>query len=168
MTGLGGLGRIARSAVVAALSLVASLSPGAAPVLAAGSTSAAAACVDSWLPVALPAGLSAMEPMGGTALSGEPAWIVGLASATAEGKRVPLIGHWVNGAWAKTAAPWGTYGVLNAVVATSPTNAWTVGDIGTYTRWPILARWDGTSWKSASVPGPPGHLGALPEMPTRN
>ncbi len=105
-----------------------------------------------------------MEPQGGAALNAQPAWVVGLASATAEGKRVPLIGHWVNGAWVKTAAPWTTYGVLNAVVATSDTNAWTVGDIGTYTRWPIVGRWNGTAWRSVSVPRPSGQLGVFADM----
>ena len=102
--------------------------------------------------------------MGGGALAGQPAWVVGLTTAAAESTRVPLIGRWANGAWTKTKAPWSSYGVLNAVAATSSSNAWAVGTIGTYERWPISARWNGTSWSKVSVTHPSGQLAAFADM----
>ena len=153
-----------RRAMAAGLSVVATFATGAVPTLELSRRPPPppASTVGCRFPG--PPTWPAMEPQGGAALNAQPAWVVGLASATAEGKRVPLIGHWVNGAWVKTAAPWTTYGVLNAVVATSDTNAWTVGDIGTYTRWPIVGRWNGTAWRSVAVPRPARQLAVFADM----
>ena len=125
---------------------------------------ASSTCVDGWQQVPFLSGLAAIDAEGTATLNGAPAWIVGLSSAMAEGKRVPLIGRWTGSAWDRVAAPWKGYGVLNAVSAVDATHAWTVGSIGSYTRWPIAGRWNGSSWTSVTVPHPPGQLGVFTDL----
>jgi len=126
--------------------------------------SAASPCVDSWQPAPFSPSLIGLDAEGVTTLAGQPAWIVGLSSAQSESKRVPVIGRWTGTEWDRVPAPWKAYGVLNAVAATSASNAMAVGSIGSYTRWPIAARWDGTQWTAVSVPRPTGQLGVLTDI----
>ena len=87
-----------------------------------------------------------------------------MATAKSEDIRVPLIGEWVNGAWTQVASPWSNYGALNAVATTSVSNAWTVGAIGSYTRWAIAGHWNGTAWTKVAVPRPAGQLSAFTDL----
>ena len=149
-----GLRRAARDVVVFACAVIASAGPG--PLAPVPAAFAAPSCVQGWQSVGLPDSLTAMQINGAAAVGNQPGWVVGLATAKSDDARVPLIGQWVNGAWVKVASPWTNYGSLNAVATTSSTNAWTVGAIGSYTRWPISARWSGSSWTRVSVPRPSG------------
>ena len=158
----------ARSRGLAVVASVATLfvalsSPGAniAPVGFADST-----CVAGWQTNEFGDKLEGLDAQGVATLDGQPSWIVGLSSAQSESKRVPLIGQWNGTSWAFSAAPWKSFGVLNAVSSTSPTNAWAVGSIGIYTRWPVATHWNGVKWTAVKVPRPAGQLGVLTDMAT--
>ena len=147
--------------VLGALMLAISLVPGSA--IQPMDIAAAQACVDGWRPTLLSGDLAHMEPQGAASLGGEPAWAVGIASARLH-SRAPLIAGWIGGRWQSTPGPWTKYGVLNAVAATAPNNAWTVGSIGSYTRWPVSARWNGAGWSNVPVPKPAGQLGTFTDL----
>lgn len=142
---------------------VALSAPGAnvAPVAFADST-----CNAGWQTNDFGAKLEGLDAQGVATLNGQPSWIVGLSSAQSESTRVPLIGQWNGTSWAFSAAPWRSFGVLNAVSSTSPTNAWVVGSLGSYTRWPIAAHWNGVKWTTVAVPQPRGQLGVFTDMAT--
>ena len=123
-------------------------------------------CVAGWQTNEFGAKLEGLDAQGVATLNGQPSWIVGLSSAQSESTRVPLIGQWTGTSWAFSAAPWKSFGVLNAVSSTSPTNAWVVGSIGSYTRSPIAAHWDGVTWTKVAVPKPRGQLGVFTDMAT--
>ncbi|HWH37057.1 MAG TPA: VCBS repeat-containing protein [Candidatus Limnocylindrales bacterium] len=124
---------------------------------------AATACIGPWQAIDFPPALSAMEPQAAASLNGKPAWVVGLSSARLA-KRRPMIGAWTGTGWRDVAVPWTSYAVLRAIEASSASNAWTVGSIGTYTRWPIAGRWNGTSWKAIKVPRPSGQLATFVDL----
>jgi hypothetical protein len=107
--------------------------------------------------------LFGMEPQAAATLSGQPAWTVGLASAVASSRR-PMLAQWAGDTWQRVPGPWAAYGILNAVEATSTTNAWTVGSTGSYVRWPISGRWNGSTWNAIPVPRPAGQLATFADM----
>jgi hypothetical protein len=70
-----------------------------------------------------------------------------------------LILHWDGTAWTQVPSPRpGPYSALNAVAATSPDNAWAVGNLtstnrdGSVSFKGLIEHWDGTAW--TQVPGP--------------
>ncbi|HEU5438437.1 MAG TPA: hypothetical protein VFU88_04030 [Ktedonobacterales bacterium] len=96
-------------------------------------------------------------------------WAVGYAPYRTIGARTtgylqPLIERWDGSAWHIVAGPplpsdaFST--TLNSVVALSATDAWAVGDyIGSdHTTHPLIAHWDGASWKVVRGPNQPGSL----------
>ncbi len=158
----------ARAAWVALAGLVLVLAPAvtaSAPAATASPPAALAddSCVDGWTTVGLPASLDGLEPHAVAAIDGQPAWIVGLPLPRAD-PRVMMIGRWSNGGWVKVPAPWKSYGVLNAIQATSADNAWMVGAKGIYVRWPIAAQWNGTSWARLVVPRPKGQWAVFTDL----
>ena len=154
--------RLARLFVTASF-LAVSLAPSVG--MLAPNVALASSCIDSWQPITnFPSNLSGLDAQGAAAVNGAPGWIVGLSSAESESKRVPLIAQWTGSSWVRVAAPYNGFGVLNAVKATSSSNAWTVGSIGSYTRWPIAAVWDGTSWTNVAVPKPTGQLATFADL----
>jgi len=71
---------------------------------------------------------------------------------------VPLILRWNGQTWAQVASPHpGTFGALDAVAATSASNAWAVGTFfnGTADQGFIL-HWNGTKWAQVAIPNPGG------------
>ena len=73
----------------------------------------------------------------------------------------PLIEQWNGQSWSQAQYPAPAGGQLQAVAATSATNAWAVGSIGSGpTIQTMIEHWDGTSW--THVPSnTPGGLGFL-------
>ena len=124
---------------------------------------AGAACVGGWQSMSFGDTLVGMEPQAVATLNGQPAWTVGLASAVAINRR-PMLAKWAGDSWQRVTGPWKAYGILNAVDATSASNAWTVGATGSYTRWPISGRWNGSTWSAVPVPRPEGELATLVDM----
>ncbi|HEX3326223.1 MAG TPA: hypothetical protein VHV50_04430 [Actinomycetota bacterium] len=96
-----------------------------------------------------------------TAISANNVWAVG-AHATFFDDSVPsktLVEHWNGTAWKIVASPNVGSGAneLNAIVAFSASNIWAVGTFaegpsdGDHDR-PLALHWNGTSWKSVTVP----------------
>ncbi|HEX6817990.1 MAG TPA: hypothetical protein VF120_06405 [Ktedonobacterales bacterium] len=94
-------------------------------------------------------------------------WAVGYAQYAATGGRTtayfqPLIERWNGNTWhivASPALPSDAFsGNLNGVVALSATDAWAVGDYtgNDHTLHPLIAHWDGASWKVATGPAQRG------------
>ena len=85
-------------------------------------------------------------------------WAVG-STTLVNGVTSPLILHWSGAGWRAvtspdlpSSVPLPDYGWLSSVVALSPTDAWAVGGrLVSVFRWPIILRWNGTSWTSAST-----------------
>jgi hypothetical protein len=92
---------------------------------------------------------------GVTAISATDAWAVG----NTYGAPIPqvLIEHWNGKVWKVQPTPVG--GALGAVCATSPTNAWAVGDRdfnGTPSFRTLIMHWNGKAWKAQPNPNPHG------------
>jgi hypothetical protein len=91
---------------------------------------------------------------GVAATSATNAWAVGYSTF---GGYHTLIEHWNGTAWTLVPSPdplgpGSEYGnILYAVAATSPTNAWAVGDSGNST---LILHWDGTAWTRVPSPNP--------------
>jgi hypothetical protein len=91
-----------------------------------------------------------------TAISGKNAWAVG-DYTTSHGLFQTLVEHWNGTAWKRTPSPdpEGSSGSasLFGVAASSPSNAWAVGD---YFKGGIeqalIMHWNGKTWKLASAP----------------
>jgi erythromycin esterase-like protein len=71
-----------------------------------------------------------------------------------------LIEHWNGTAWKQVTSPnarGSDYDVLDAVAATSSTNAWAVGDYynGTANQT-LIEHWNGRAWKQVTSPNPGG------------
>ncbi|MDQ2714320.1 MAG: hypothetical protein M3Z08_05380 [Chloroflexota bacterium] len=105
------------------------------------------------------------------ATSSNDAWAVGSFSTShfdIQGSKV-LIEHWNGSAWSvfnSPATPLGD-GVLNGVVAISPTNAWAVGyafsESSNSEQHPLIEHWNGASWAIVASPtsGAGGQLSAI-------
>jgi hypothetical protein len=99
------------------------------------------------------------ELFGVAATSSKNAWAVGEYHKGAAYQT--LIEHWNGKAWKvqPTPDPGGSHknNGFNAVTATSPTNAWAVGDYSNGTaRQTLIAHWNGSSWKRVPSPSPGG------------
>jgi len=101
------------------------------------------------------------------ATSGSNAWAVGLASnaalAVGLGTRMQLaasadprtfILHWNGRTWSQAASPSpGAFDFLEAVGATSATNAWAVGSTGPRgTEQTLILHWNGRTWRQVASP----------------
>jgi hypothetical protein len=81
-------------------------------------------------------------------------------------RRVNLVLRWNGKKWSQTKVPnpagtgMNDGNFLNAVRCTSASNCWAAGDFGPIGDTPhlrnLLLRWNGTKWKTASVPNPGG------------
>jgi hypothetical protein len=98
---------------------------------------------------------SESELIGVTALSATNAWAVGF-TISSHGFAQTLIVHWNGKAWTRVASPnpAGSDDVngLQAVGASSASNAWAVGGYGGKGReQPLLAHWNGKTWKRVTA-----------------
>ncbi len=96
---------------------------------------------------------------GVAAASATSAWAVGSSYASPHvttGRT--LILHWNGHRWSRQASPDVTAGTnaLSAVTATSPWNAWAVGQYDTSAAHPLIVRWNGHSWSRQRSPNPVG------------
>lgn len=105
-----------------------------------------------------PAGASGYL-LGVTAFSARSVWAVGstYTSPHASSGRT-LILHWNGHRWSRQASPNVSTGTnaLSAITATSPRNAWAVGQYNTSTSHPLIVRWNGRSWSRQRSPNPAG------------
>jgi hypothetical protein len=76
--------------------------------------------------------------------SGCDLWAVGEYAGGSRVVRRPLIEHWNGARWAVQRSRV-TAGVLTAVAAVSPGDAWAVGRSG---HRALIERWNGRSWRS--------------------
>ena len=99
-------------------------------------------------------------------------WAVGYAqygttSGTITSYFRPLIERWDGSAWhivASPSLPSGAFSAnLNGIVALSATDAWGVGDYtgNDHTLHPLIAHWDGASWKVVTGPDQRGTLSGV-------
>jgi hypothetical protein len=102
--------------------------------------------------------------IGVAATSATNAWAVGASQhPLEEGTTLrTLIEHWNGTTWkAQKSSNPGDQPLLSGVAATSPTNAWAVGNYYKRTRRgamdrPLIERWNGTSWQVDKSPDLPG------------
>ena len=150
-----------RLRILVALLLLAGALAGITTVVASASTVGASAstCV-GWTGVQPPSPSTAVNVLDGVAvLSPCNAWAVGdYANATADRT---LIEHWNGTSWKQVTSPnpggSSNSNVLEAVAATSSTNAWAVGDYANGTaEQTLIEHWNGTSWKQVTSPNPGG------------
>lgn len=96
---------------------------------------------------------------GVAAASAKSVWAVGSSYASphvTSGRT--LILHWNGHTWSRQASPnvgTGT-NALSAVTATSPWNAWAVGQYDTSAAHPLILRWNGRKWSRQRSPNPIG------------
>jgi hypothetical protein len=94
------------------------------------------------------------------ATSPDNAWAVGTSAAPVESGLSganTLIEHWDGTAWTRAPSPNpGSESYLFGVAATSPTNAWAVGDYttGGPGGFTVIEHWDGTAWTRVPSPSP--------------
>jgi hypothetical protein len=90
------------------------------------------------------------------AVSGADAWAVGQQNQPGRYSKT-LIEHWNGTAWAVVPSPSpDDSDMLNAVTATSATNAWAVGSsysVLSETSFPLAEHWNGRRWQIVPVPG---------------
>jgi serine/threonine protein kinase len=95
-------------------------------------------------PVAAGGNLSGVAVVPG----GGGAWAVGWNLPA----QTPVIYHWDGATWTQSPSPsLAPYSELKAVAATSPTDAWAVGDNGAA----LVEHWDGSAWTQVAAPQPP-------------
>jgi hypothetical protein len=140
-------------AVVAAISFTASPAPAAATM----------ACPARWQVIASPDpgdlgnGLADV-----VALSRSDAWAAGSQTSVIDGQLVttPLVEHWDGSVWSVISTPGGFTGGLGRLLASTPSDIWSVGE---KTRpeyaTPLIEHFDGSAWKV--VPSPQVVLGYL-------
>ena len=104
-----------------------------------------------------------------TAIAANNIWAVGSTSEISAGRRSNLIEHWDGTKWQVVASPnlsidgeeqlgFKSYNGLSSIDAVSATDIWTVGRAYTidsghiYTAPTLILHWDGSSWKTASLP----------------
>lgn len=104
--------------------------------------SSAAACKS---PTAQPPNVGTDSQLSGVAVEGCKVWAVGYHRR--HGVYRTLIEQWNRNAWKVQASH--RIDELNAVAATSPTNAWAVGNA-------LILHWDGSSWQFQLSPNPGG------------
>jgi hypothetical protein len=124
-----------------------------------------------WTVVSVPQTGNNTELNGASARTGTDAWAVGVQfGAAGQVPPPPVAYHWNGSAWSLTATPGlGVNGGLNAVSASSATDAWAVGSAGPggYNRQVALyEHWNGSAWKVVSGPG--GRLNGVVDLSATN
>jgi hypothetical protein len=150
-----------RLRILVALLLSAGALAGITPVVASASTveASASTCV-GWTGVQPPSPGTDRNVLGGVAvLSPCNAWAVGdyYNGTTYQ----TLIEHWNGTAWKQVTSPnaggSSDPNFLDAVAATSTTNAWAVGSYWNGTAYQtLIEHWNGTAWKQVTSPSPGG------------
>jgi hypothetical protein len=84
-------------------------------------------------------------------------WAVGTAYNSATDVTAPLVEHWDGMSWKIVPSPvLGPDSYLRGVAATSPSDAWIVGEwdgpAPTYTPHTLVLRWNGSKWSSVANP----------------
>ena len=95
-------------------------------------------------------------------ISATNAWAVGSYSNGTVNQARALIVHWNGSSWKQQHSPnpGSAFNTLTGVAATSPTNAWAVGDSCTNcgtdseSTGTLTLYWNGTAWKQQSSPSP--------------
>lgn len=112
-----------------------------------------------WARVASPSPSSVSSDLEGvSATAASNAWAVGSYRNNKAAEIETLVLHWNGKSWKQYPAPNPSPGhqdanVLNAVSATSASNAWAVGSYGTSTNTslPLILHWNGRSWQVSKV-----------------
>ena len=135
-------------------------------LIATTAAPADAAGCQSWKvqPSPNPAGSSHNNVLTGVAAtSSRNAWGVGYVGYYSKGRAArTLIEHWNGRAWRVQQSPdpggAGDVNYLQAVAATSPTNAWAVGEYSKSTSGfhALLEHWNGRAWRVQKSPNPGG------------
>jgi hypothetical protein len=107
----------------------------------------------AWKRVPSPAAQPDGELLSVSAASANDVWAGGIAGGHA------LMLHWNGVAWNQVPIPQAdpTYSYISGVAATSATNAWAAEWDEDGTNNTVILHWDGSTWKRASSPGPPGY-----------
>ncbi|MGA2929298.1 MAG: hypothetical protein ABSG43_25575 [Solirubrobacteraceae bacterium] len=122
---------------------------------AAVSTAPTAFAASGWTAVSVPSTGNNVSLLGASARTNTDAWAVGQQFVAAGQPQAPAVAyHWTGTAWSLTPTPnLGEYGALDAVSASSASDAWAVGftmirrhDYGT-----LIEHWNGSAWSASSV-----------------
>ena len=127
-------------------------------VLAGLAMAAPAAAAAGWTSVSVPQTGNNTELNGMSARTSTDAWAVGVQfGAAGQTPPPPVAYHWNGSAWSLTATPsLGVNAGLNAVSASSASDAWAVGftlPSGYRVRQPLYEHWNGSAWSVVSGPG---------------
>jgi hypothetical protein len=134
-------------------------------VLAGLVMAAPAAAAAGWTSVSVPQTGNNTELNGMSARTSTDAWAVGVQfGAAGQTPPPPVAYHWNGSAWSLTATPsLGVNAGLNAVSASSASDAWAVGftlPSGYRVRQPLYEHWNGSAWSIVPSPTP----GAYPTL----
>jgi hypothetical protein len=124
-----------------------------------------------WTVVNVPQTGNNTELNGAFARTGADAWAVGVQFGGAgQAPPPPVAYHWNGSAWSLTATPsLGVNAGLNAVSASSATDAWAVGfkrQSGYRGSLALYEHWNGSAWSVVSGPG--GGLGGVADLSATN
>src|SRR6478752_7353255 len=134
-------------------------------VLAGLVMAAPAAAAAGWTSVSVPQTGNNAELNGMSARTSTDAWAVGVQfGAAGQTPPPPVAYHWHGSAWSLTATPsLGVNAGLNAVSASSASDAWAVGftlPSGYRVRQSLYEHWNGSAWSIVPSPTP----GAYPTL----
>jgi hypothetical protein len=127
-------------------------------VLAGLAMAAPAAAAAGWTRVSVPQTGNNTELNAVSARTSTDAWAVGVQfGAAGQTPPPPVAYRWTGSAWSLTATPsLGVNAGLNAVSASSASDAWAVGftlPSGYRVRQPLYEHWNGSAWSVVSGPG---------------
>jgi hypothetical protein len=130
-----------------------------------------AAAVTGWTVTTIPQTANNTELNAMFARTGTDAWAVGVQfGAAGQAPPPPAAYHWNGSTWSLTPTPsLGVNGGLNAVSASSASDAWAVGftiPAGYRVRQPLYEHWNGTAW--SVVPGPGLGLNGVAALSANN
>jgi hypothetical protein len=118
-----------------------------------------------WTTATIPSTGNNVSLLGASARTNTDAWAVGQQfGAAGQAPTPPVVYHWNGSAWSLTATPsLGEYGALQAVSASSATDAWAVGFtfIRRHDRGVLIEHWNGTAWSTTSVDAIQGSAAGL-------
>ena len=135
------------------------------------STAGPAAAASGWTVVGVPSTGNNVIINGMSERTSTDAWAVGTQFVAAgQVPAPPAAYHWNGTAWSLSATPaLGVNAGLNAVSASSATDAWAVGftlPSGYRVRQPLYEHWNGSAWSVASGPG--GGLNGVADLSATN